>query len=188
MITSQFLTRTFFNIYPTEVDFGKDIQRFGNATIKALGEEDATYLYMTIASKYGDSRVRYTNETLFSMAMFREINTYWPVIVTFNRDQGKLREGTDEDFMRGGKTIANSGAYNTADVSLDTEVGINQLDAQAITNMQRGIFGVLQERAASYKKGKEDDFLKTLNPLFMQIITPMADLLYGTDPNLKEDE
>lgn len=188
MKTSQFLTRTFFDIYPTVASFGDDVVKLGNEDIKAMDENDVQYLYMTIASKYGDSRVRYTNEFLFSLSMFRQINTYWPVILTFNRDQKKLRDGSDEDFMRGGRSILNQGAHNTADVSLDTEVGINQLDAQAITNMQRGIFGVLQERAASYKKGKEDDFLKTLVPLFMQILTPMADLLYGTDPNLKEDE
>lgn len=185
MLKQRFLTRTFFELYSDPEIFYNELTDLGNEEISDLSQEQSDYLYMLIASKYGDSNVRYTNERLFSMNLFRLINTRWPKVMAWERDQKKLRETEDAEFRRGGKTVMNQGAHNTADVSTDTTEGINQLDSQAITNMERGQLGVLQERLAAYKTGEEDKFLKELNPLFIQIIAPMADLLYGTE---KEEE
>lgn len=185
MIKPQFLTRTFFDIYPDQTTFRDDLAVLGNATIKAMTQDQQDELYMLIAAKYGDSNVRYTNEHLFSMNLFKEINYKWPKVLAWQRDQERLREAETKDFQFGGKSVQNQGAHNTANVSTDTTEGINQLDAQVIVNSQRGELGVLRERLDAYRAGEEDKFVNSLYHLFMVVIAPMADLLYGT---LKEEE
>lgn len=189
MYRPQFLTRTFFDLYPDQDSFIEDLEVFGVSEVKEMDQDRKDQLYLLIASKYGDSNIRYTNEKLFSMNLFKEINTKWPRILAWQRDQKYLRDTELEQFRLGGKTVQNQGSHNTADVSTDTTDGINQLDSQVIVNSQRGELGVLQERLLAYRAGEEDKFVKSLRHLFVVIIAPMSDLLYGRDPQdfIEED-
>lgn len=100
--------------------------------------------------------------------------------MAWKRDQKYLRDTDLEKFQLGGKTVKNVGAHNTANVSLDTMEGINQLDVQEIYNTKSGELGILLSRLSSYRSGEEERFLNTLTPLFVVIVQPMADLLYGS--------
>jgi hypothetical protein len=177
MRTSQFITRTFFNIYPDFEKFELDAPEFMNT----MSEEELKELFMLIAARYGDSHTRYTNEFLFKMNLWKDINNRYPMVIAWKRDQKRLRDADLLDFQRGGKTVQNAGAHNTANISTDTMEGIEQLDAQTITNNQRGELGVLLDRLGAYATGQEDKFLIHLAKLFMQVIAPMADLLFGTE-------
>lgn len=182
MRTLRFPTKTLFNIYPNLTAFKDDITELGNSEISAMSNDQIANLYMYIAAKYGDSNIRYTNEYLFKLNLFKEINSKWPKVLAWQRDQKTLRDTDIEQFKIGARMIQNTGAHNTSNIDMDTLEGIDQLDAQTITNSQRGELGVLQERISAYRTGEEDKFVNSLAPLFIVIIAPMHDLLYGTLP------
>jgi hypothetical protein len=180
MMTKTYATRTFSDIYPDEYTFISDLNEAINFT---MSDEEKSDLFWMIYSKYGDSNVRYTNEYLFKAALFkRYVNVYYPTLLAILREQKKLRETPDDEFAKAGKMVVNIGAHNTADVSTDTTEGIEQLDTQQISNSQRGLMSVIADRLSVLKAGMEEQFLKRLNPLFIQIIAPQWDLLYGHDP------
>lgn len=177
---SQFLTRTFFDLYEDQSLFNTDLVSTLGSSFLSVNESND--LYMLIASKYGDSNIRYTNEKLFKLNLFKEIKVYYPKVLAFIRDQSRLRNADIADFQKSGQSIVNIGAHNTADVSTTSETGINQLDSQQVNMGSRGELSVLLDRLDAYRAGEEDKFLNNLNKLFIQIIVPMADLLYGTYP------
>ena len=184
MLRNQFYTPTFFDLYGDSATFKADATTFVNTL---LTEEELEDLYMLIASRYGDSNIRYTNDYLFKMNLFQHVKVYYPKVLAFVRDQKRLREASNAELQKGGKSITNVGAHNTANISTDTDEGINQLDSQQITNQMRGEFGVLLDRIEAYKAGEEYKFLGGLNKLFVQIIAPFADLLYGTETQVEEE-
>lgn len=187
MTTKTYITRTFSDIYPDTAAFVSDLEEALNFDMTAEEKEN---LFWLIFSKYGDSNVRYTNEFLFKANLFkRQINVYYPTVLAILREQAKIRDTSDNVFAQAGKMVINSGAHNTALVSTDTTAGIDQLDMQQISNSQRGLFSVIVDKLSAMKSGAEDTFLKRLNPLFVQIIAPQWDLLYGRDPqdSIEED-
>lgn len=183
----RFLTKTLFQIYPNIGDFSSDLPTFANSEINSLDEDQIKELYFLIVSKYGDSNIRYTNEYLFRINLFKEINNKYPKVLAWKRDQKTLRDTDIEQFRIGGRMVQNTGAHNTSDVNTDTMDGIDQLDMQTITNSQRGDLAVLQDRLTAYRVGEEDRFVNSLSNLFVVIIAPMSDLLYGTMPEEEEE-
>ncbi len=184
-MTNQFGTPTLFNLYPDIETFEDDLTLMLPSF--SMTKEEQRDLFMLIASRYGDSNIRYTNNNLFKLNLFRHIKVYYPKVLAFIRDQARLRDASTEEFQIGGKSITNMGSHNTADISTDTTQGINQLDSQQISNVKRGELVVLIDRLAAYRAGEENRFLDGLNGLFIQIISPQADLLYGTPINEEEN-
>lgn len=176
-VAKRFPTRTFFQIIPTLGDFDTYRFEFGNTDIKNLSPDDLNDLYLLIASRYGDSHVRYTNEKLFLMALFREINCRYPRVFAWERDQKRLRDALTSEFQTAGNIVHNVGSDNTQNKT-NAEIGTVKLDAQTVTNQSTGELNVLISRIESYRSGEEDRFLNELAFLFLHIIRPMADLLF----------
>lgn len=178
LMTKTYLTRTYSDIYPELSFFQTDYNKFCKLE---LSEDEQEELWLLIMSKYGDSHVRYTNETLFALRLFKEVNCYWPMVQAIRRDQKRLREATNEDFQKGGEVVTNAGAHNTSDIQTDADSGAVQLNAQNVTNTKRNELGVLIDRQLAYKADEEDRFLDGLKPLFIQILQAQRDLLYVTE-------
>lgn len=178
MQTKTYLTRTYSDIYPEVSYFQRDFEKFGRLE---LSPEEQERLWLLIMSKYGDSHVRYTNETLFALRLFTEVNCYWPMVLAVERDQKRLRDADNVDFQRGGKMVTNTGAHNTSNVQTNAEEGAVQLNAQNVTSTERNELGVIIDRGLAYKADEEDRFLDKLRPLFIQILQEQRDLLYITE-------
>ena len=178
LMTKTYLTRTYSDIYPTIDKFSTDFGKYSRFSLDTDGQER---LWLLIMSKYGDSHVRYTNENLFSLRLFTEINCYWPMVLAIERDQKRLRDAENTDFQVGGKMITNTGAHNTSNLQTDAAEGSVQLNAQNVTSTERNELGVLIDRQLAYKSDEEDRFLDGLKPLFIQILQQQRDLLYVTE-------
>lgn len=184
LMTKTYLTRTYSEIYPELSFFQTDFDKFCNVE---LSEEEQEELWLLIMSKYGDSHVRFTNETLFALRLFKEVNCYWPMVQAIRRDQKRLREATNEDFQKGGEMTTNTGAHNTSDLKTNADSGSVQLNAQNVTNTKRNELGVIIDRQLAYRADEEDRFLDGLKPLFIQILQAQRDLLYVTEVTENDD-
>ena len=184
LMTKTYLTRTYSEIYTELSFFQTDFDKFCNVE---LSEEEQEELWLLIMSKYGDSHVRFTNETLFALRLFKEVNCYWPMVQAIRRDQKRLREATNEDFQKGGEMTTNTGAHNTSDLKTNADSGSVQLNAQNVTNTKRNELGVIIDRQLAYRADEEDRFLDGLKPLFIQILQAQRDLLYVTEVKENDD-
>lgn len=184
LMTKTYLTRTYSEIYPELSFFQTDFDKFCNVE---LSEEEQEELWLLIMSKYGDSHVRFTNENLFALRLFKEVNCYWPMVQAIRRDQKRLRDATNEDFQKGGEMTTNTGAHNTSDLQTNAESGSVQLNAQNVTNTKRNELGVIIDRQLAYRADEEDRFLDGLKPLFIQILQAQRDLLYVTEVEGNDD-
>lgn len=184
LMTKTCLTRTYSEIYPELSFFQTDFDKFCNVE---LSEEEQEELWLLIMSKYGDSHVRFTNENLFALRLFKEVNCYWPMVQAIRRDQKRLRDATNEDFQKGGEMTTNTGAHNTSDLQTNAESGSVQLNAQNVTNTKRNELGVIIDRQLAYRADEEDRFLDGLKPLFIQILQAQRDLLYVTEVEENDD-
>lgn len=184
LMTKTYLTRTYSEIYPELSFFQTDFDKFCNVE---LSEEEQEELWLLIMSKYGDSHVRFTNENLFALRLFKEVNCYWPMVQAIRRDQKRLRDATNEDFQKGGEMTTNTGAHNTSDLKTNADSGSVQLNAQNVTNTKRNELGVIIDRQLAYRADEEDRFLDGLKPLFIQILQAQRDLLYVTEVEENDD-
>lgn len=178
MITRTYITRTLSDILPGYDEFNAEVMSKLNFK---MTEDEKEYLFTLVYSKYADSHARYTNESLFILNLKKEIMVYYPQVLAIIRDQKKMRDTSDTDFARAGRTMVNMGAHNTANLPTTTMEGVNQLDTQTVQNNERAAIDVLMQRMDLYRSGFEDHFLDKFVKLFVQIISPQRDLLYITE-------
>lgn len=173
----KFRTNTFTEIFP-------DVDTFINAfkaTVYsgAITDTSLQILYYQLYAAYGNSNIANADENQFKYKVWSIIFNYGPSWEKKLDIQKKLRELTDDEIILGSKEIYNHSFNPSSAPTTSTLDELETINEQNTSNRKRS---KLDAYAMLYELIVSDvtmAFIKKFERLFLFIVEPESELLYG---------
>ena len=176
-------TPIFTDVFPTESDF---MTAISESKINVLVSEEGKRLtYYLLYAKHGNDPISSSDVNQWRYKLFTAMFQYGPTWEKRMDIQKNLRAMSEEDLMRGSKTIRNH-AYNpSTDPGTAYEDELPYMDDQSTAQYKRSkleaysmLMGILDEDVTG-------DYLRIFDKLFYRVVGPTYPVLF---PEVGDDE
>lgn len=181
-------TRTFAEIFPTEVDFINEWNAapFADRTDsqgEPLNAIPANYIqlcYWLLVTRYANSTIASFDENQFKYKVFNIIFTHGPTWIKRLEVQNKIRNLSEEELTRGSKIINNSALHPGTDPSTATLEELTAIDQQTTSNRKKSVLEAYSSLLALLQVDVSEEFVDKFKKLFITVVQPNLPLWYIT--------
>lgn len=172
-------TRKFTDIYPNVDAFITDYNSVGIP--KQIQEDLAKTLYYLLYARYGNSHIANNDENQFKYKLFSTIFMYGPTWEKRLDIQTKLRNLTEEELLKGSKSINNHSYNPSTEPSTDTLEELTTINEQNTNQFKKSKLDAYNLLWNLLSTDVTERFIYEFKKLFLQIVEPQEPLWYITD-------
>lgn len=164
------------NVWSDVESFKND---FNNSYAKScISEESAEITYNLVFARFADTPIS-GNQESFKAKMFSVIFRFGPSWEKRLDIQKKIRGLSDEDIMRGSRTVSNSALNPSNEPSIsEAENGLAEINSQVATHMKRGKLEGYAALLALIDKDVTSEYIGKFAECFIKFFIPDNDALY----------
>lgn len=198
--TPQYDTMTFTDVWDSVEKFLQDYEEAGIYTepvvdsddkiIKAgtkLTDDNATLLFYLLYARYGNNPIANRDVNQFKFKVFTIIFQYGPTWEKRLDIQEKLRALTEEDLMKGSKSIYNTALNPSTEPSTATVEEIQYINSQNTTNYKKSKMEAYGQLWTLLDTDVTNDFINKFKVCFKTFVRPEKPLLYITEVEIEEE-
>lgn len=172
-------TRDFNDLFPTVEKFK---EAYGACEIPMeLTAEEQSLLYYLLYARYGNSVFKSDDDNRITYQLFSIVWQYAPAWLKKLEIQKRLRELTEDDLLKGSKSIRNHAFHPGTEPSTSSLEELEYIDSQNTTAYKRSILEGYSNLIVLLENDVSEEFLNKFKKLFNQIGIPGKPLVYITE-------
>lgn len=182
-----FRTRKFTDIIP-DLDTFLTLADSVEIKVPFANPETMNLVYYLLYARYGNSHIaNYLDENQFIYSLFSTLFMYGPTWEKRLDIQSKLRALTEDDIIKGTKSIYNHSFNPSTAPSTSTLEELTTINDQNTSNIKRGKVEAYSMLYSILETDVSEDFINEFKKLFIIITAPDYPLYYVTDLSERED-
>lgn len=174
-------TRKFSDTFPSVSDF---LAAYNDENLPFSGSMTTDYLnilYYLLYAKYGNSHWANYDENQCIFQVLSTIYIYGPTWAKRSEIQKKLRNLSEDELLKGSKSIYNHSFNPSTEPSTDTLEELTTINDQNTTTVKRSKLDAYETLWTLLKVDVTSSFIDRFKPLFLSIVEPQRPLLYEED-------
>jgi len=175
-------TKTFSQIFPSFESFKSCFDNdFGGYAKDCISADSLKTLFWLLYSRYGENPIVNPTEDLFKSKIVANTFQKGPTWERKLNLQGDLRDLTEDELLRGARTIFNKAKNDESDPSTDSEEIIGFIDQQDVSSMKRSKLDAYSFLQDVLKTDVTEEFLSSYAKLFSRFVSPTNTRIYVND-------
>lgn len=172
-------TPLFTNIYETVDLFLEDYNNIGIPT--TISAENARTLFYLLYAYYGNNPIANLSIDQFKMKLFAIIFQYAPTWAKRLEIQNNLRSLSDEELMRGAKTVYNHASHPGTDPSTSSLEELQYIDDQNTASIKKNVVDAYRNLWEMLRVDVTKILLDQFRVLFKSFVTPTRTILFESE-------
>lgn len=175
------LTRKFSDIFPNLETFQNEWKELPYKALGDVTDDDIKLTYYLLVGQYGDSTIASTDEFQFEMKLFSLIWQHAPLWAREVALQKEVRALTLSDITKGSKSIFNHSYNPSTEPSTGTETELTTINEQNVSIQKRDTLKAIMDYEGILSANPTSYYLSMFKGLFITIVEPQSEALYGSD-------
>ena len=166
----------FTDVFPSFTEFK---EKYTSIELTMLAEKDMKQLYYLLYAFYGNSTIASNDTNQFIYKLFSTVFMYGPTWVKRLEVQEKLRNMSEEELLKGSKTIYNHAANPSSHPSTAALEELTYIDNQNTSNYIKSKLDGYSYLISLLETDVTKQFIDKFKKLFLTIVQPEEELWYA---------
>lgn len=154
-------------------------EKYTSVKLELLQEKDMEQLYYLLYAYYGNSTIASSDTNQFIYKLFSIVFMYGPTWVKRLEVQKKLRDMSEEELLKGSKTIYNHANNPSTRPSTAALEELTYIDNQSTSNYVKSKLDGYSYLISLLETDVTKQFIDKFKKLFLTIVQPEEELWYG---------
>ena len=172
-------TKTFADVFPDfesfKYCFDNDFEAYAKDCISA---DSLKTLYWILYSRYCDNPIVNYSEINFKAKMVSNTYQKGPAWERKLSLQKSLRDLTDDELVKGARTIFNRAVHPETEPGTDTDEELDYINAQDVSKQRRSKLDAYSYLQDVLKTDVTEEFVKSYAKLFSKFVSPTVTRIY----------